>query len=167
MLVCSCSSKTPAEVLEDSLEGELESFERLDDRAMSGFSESMDLSELEQFGVEPNEFSKDLFGDFSFAINTVYVGEDEANVNIDFIAKDYIEFERTLQMRANELSDSMPGSVSDEAFKQQYGDLVFQCINATPLARYTDLDIAYEKENDTWIPVVDISYVLANKMINP
>ena len=62
----SCAVKTPYEVLQDSVVSEMNAYRYADHSVIDKFIEYMDIAELEQFDIDPGEFSRSFFSEFDY-----------------------------------------------------------------------------------------------------
>lgn len=166
LLLAACASKTPYEVLEESVTSELEAFKKADNPIIDQFVEYMDITELEQFGIVPQDFARAFLSDFDFSIDSIEVGEDSAVAYVTIVSKDHARFEEMLQTRIDEMeSRYSKRNISSDDYKKMYGDLVMNCIDDVDSISRTQIRIDYLKEGNAWKPTSEVFYTVVNALV--
>ena len=156
-----CAAKTPYEVLEGSVISELDAYKKVDRSMVDKFIEYMDISELEQFDIDPVKFTESFFADFDYTVDDSY-----AEVVVTIVSKDYLRFEEMLASRVDEMEAmSAKRNISSERYKQIYGAAVMDCMDGVDAVLRQSIRIGYTMDGNTWRPSSEMFYVVMNTLV--
>ncbi len=161
-----CAAKTPYEVLEGSVISELDAYKKVDRSMVDKFIEYMDISELEQFDIDPVKFTESFFADFDYSIDSITVDDSSAEVVVTIVSKDYLRFEEMLASRVDEMEAmSAKRNISSERYKQMYGAAVMDCMDGVDTVLRQSIRIGYTMDGNTWRPSSEMFYVVMNTLV--
>lgn len=165
-VLAACSTKTPYEVLEDSVVSSMNAYRYADRSVTDRFIEYMDISELEQFDIDPQEFTRSFFADFDYTIDSISVEESSAKVALTLISKDYLRFEEILSDRIDDMEARYSKrNITSDKYKEMYGDAVMESMDGVDtLSRYS-VEIDYMKDGNTWHANPEIFYTVMNALV--
>lgn len=161
-----CASKTPYEVLEDSVISELDAYRNADRNVTDKFIEYMDIAELEQFGIDPQSFAESFFADFDYSIDSISITDSSAEIVVTIVSKDYLRFEEMLQARVDDMETlGSKRNISSERYKEMYGNAVMDCMSGVDVLSRETIRLGYSKDGNTWRSTSEMFYVVMNALV--
>ena len=119
-----------------------------------GSDDDLDLSQLEEYGIDINEFLVHSFGHFDYAINSVNVDGDKATVALSLTNAN---MQSALENASNALSENSDQYAdlltADDAVKQLmklYFEEYYKQMDASEDLVTTDVDLKLTKGDDGW-----------------
>ncbi len=167
LFLVSCAPKSPEMVLEESVVSELDLIASADSSTIGEFSDYMDISELDQFGIDAYEFGTAYFKGFDYRIDDIDVTENAARVEVTLTMKDYPTFQSKLEKAVDRLNlDNKRKNYSNERFKELYGNAVMAALNETPDTKRNPITITYRRDGNAWISDQDIFFLVMSEVVN-
>lgn len=154
------------QAIRDSLTQELESIKNLEESYLSQLTSDSDVSELSQFGIDPNEFFKQLLDGFDYQIQSVTVDGETADATVVISMKSMSDFAANLEQSMQDLlADESLTSLSEDEIYAKVGESIMNDVTELPVTQFDPVTITYQLTDDTWTPTEDSMKNLETAML--
>lgn len=158
MGILSSCGENAEQLITDSLTQELDSIKNMDETFMNELSSDPSMQELEQFGIDINEFFASYLNGFDYRIEDVTVDGETANATVVLTTKSFNEFSTALETSLGELLQSADlATMSEEQIYSAVGEKVMAAIDSLTPQETDPIQITYELVDNTWTPTDDSS----------
>lgn len=141
------------QLIRDSLTEELDSIKNLDQTYIDELSSEASMQDLEEFGIDPDEFFKSYLSGFDYEIQDVNVDGDTASATVVLTVKSFSEFENQLDAAAQEILNSVDiQSMTLDDVYALVGQKVMEITDNLPTAQTSPIQIDYELIDNVWTP---------------
>lgn len=155
------------QVIRDQLTSELDSIKNLDESFTSTFASDPSMTELEEFGIDTNEFIAAYLGGFDYRIDDVTVDGDTATATVVLTTKSFSEFNDAVTASLDSLlNDESVYNLSQDELYARLGQAMMDAINSLPTHENEPLQITYELIDNTWTPTADSASAVENALIS-
>ncbi len=154
------------EVIRDGVTQELDGLKNQDDAAMAEIVSGANMSGLEVYGLDANEFMKAYLNGFDYRIDDVTVDGDKAQVTVVLTCKSFSAYEKALQDAADQLmGDESFAELDRSAMNQKIGETVMTALAGIEPTETEPIVLDYELANNTWSPTASAERNIAGALL--
>ena len=155
------------QAIRDALTEELESIKNLDESFLSDLSSDPSIAELQEFGIDPNEFFKAYLSGFDYRIDDETVDGDTATATVVLTTKSFSQFNDDLTASFEALlADESLATLSEEDLYARIGQSVMDTVNNLPIVENAPVTVTYELVDNTWTPTEESQTSLENALMS-
>ena len=157
--------KSDEDVIKKSVKAELDMMKNLDEDALREMVSAINSAgDLTQYGIDAGELCRSMLDKFDYTIGEIKVSKENATVAVTITCKDLAAaFVSWTEEISSILQDPATYSMTEEEFVLLMGESLVECIQRADI-KTEDLELPYEKENNTWKPSSGVGQMIANAM---
>ena len=159
--LCACGGKSSEEVIREGVSADFETIKNFKDNPSSEILGNLsDMADLEQFGIDGNEFFTIWFDGFDYQIDEITIQGDSATVKVTLTIKSFEDALNRFTEEINKLQyDEEYIGLAEEEIYKKLGPILLDCIKQAPLFSPT-VELPYVLKDGTWTPGSDFSKLL-------
>ena len=137
------------QVIRDGVSKELNQIKNLDDAYVKELASQQSFTQLQQYGVNSENFIKALFGGFDYSIKDISVKDNKATITMTITSKDFSTFQKDLTNMVNSMDYTKFSSVDDAL--NFFGTECMKLIENMPVVESQPFTITCTKKDNTWV----------------
>lgn len=154
-------------LIRDSLTEELDDIKNLDPAYLEELTSDPNVSQLESFGIDPEEFVTSYLTGFDYRIDDVTVNGDTATATVVLTTKSFSQFNDALNDATTDLlNDESIYSMSMDEIYQVIGQTVMDVLDGLPTNETDPLTLDYELIDKTWTPTAASQSMLESALMS-
>lgn len=149
-LLGACSGVDPEELIRADLTVNLDLIKNADEETMDNLMQEIDVSELEEYGIDGTRFATSLLDGFDYSIDSVTVEDDVATAGLTITCKSASALYGELESITTDLlSDPEVYTMTEEELYARVGELVMGALDELE-ARPTSIEVSYSRTSEGW-----------------
>lgn len=155
------------QAIRDALTQELDTIKNLDESFVNEIASQEGISDLQEFGIDPNEFITAYLSGFDYTIDEIAVDDETANATVTLSVKSFNEFNNSLSSALEGLlADESLASLSEEDLYARVGQTVMDTINGMQPRQIEPLTITYTLVDNQWTPTAESQTAIDNALMS-